>query len=74
MLILNIQTKSAGIGSLHLVVPMFTTDETLLCRAEAYILSGNLDAAVQDINYWLKTHSINYKAMSRTELVNFIQT
>lgn len=63
--------KAAGIGSLHLVVPMFTTDETLLCRAEAYILSGNLDAAVQDINYWLKTHSINYKAMSRTELVNF---
>lgn len=63
--------KAAGIGSLHLVVPMFTTDETLLCRAEAYILNGNLDAGVQDINYWLKNHTVTYQAKSRTDLVNF---
>lgn len=63
--------KAAGIGNLHLVVPMFTTDETLLCRAEAYILSGNLDAGVQDLNYWLKTHSITYQPKTREDLVNF---
>lgn len=63
--------KAAGIGFLHLVVPMFTTDETLLCRAEANILSGNLDAGVQDINYWLKTHSITYTAKSKAALVDF---
>lgn len=63
--------KAAGIGSLHLVVPMFTTDETLLCRAEAYILNGNLDAGVRDINYWLKNHTVTYQAKSRTDLVDF---
>lgn len=63
--------KAAGIGLLHAVVPMFTTDETLLCRAEAYILSENLDAGVRDINYWLKTHSVNYQAKTREQLVAF---
>lgn len=63
--------KAAGIGFLHAVVPMFTTDETLLCRAEANILSDNLDAGVRDINYWLKTHSVTYQARTREQLVAF---
>lgn len=63
--------KAAGIGYLHLVVPMFTTDETLLCRAEAYILSGNLEAGVRDINYWLKSHSVTYQAKTSADLVAF---
>lgn len=63
--------KAAGIGSLHLVVPMFTTDETLLCRAEAYILKGDLDAGVRDINYWLRTHTVTYRESDRASLVNF---
>ena len=63
--------KAAGIGSLHLVVPMFTTDEISLCRAKAYILNGNLDAGVRDINYWLKNHTVTYQAKSRTDLVDF---
>lgn len=63
--------KAAEIGFLHAVVPMFTTDETLLCRAEAYILSENLDAGVRDINYWLKTHSVTYRARTREQLIDF---
>lgn len=65
--------KAANIGHLHLVVPSFTTDETLLCRAEAYILTEQYNNAVADINYWLQTHTINYTAMSQADLVAYYE-
>lgn len=40
----------AGIGYRHSVYPVFTTDETLLVRAEAKILKGDLDGGLADIN------------------------
>lgn len=46
-------------GYLHIVDPVFTGDETLLCRAEAYALKGgedNLKKAVDDMNVWIGTH------------------
>lgn len=46
-------------GYLHIVDPVFTGDETLLCRAEAYALQGgedNLKKAVDDMNVWVGTH------------------
>lgn len=51
--------KVNGIGYLHAVTVPFTTDETLLCRAEAYALKSTPDFAnaVQDINYWIQSHS-----------------
>lgn len=50
--------RVAGIGYYHGVEPVFTTDETLLCRAEAYALKGQAtyEKAVDDINYWITTH------------------
>lgn len=48
--------KVAGIGYAHAVDPVFTGDMTILERAEAYALSGNLTSAVDDINTWLSTH------------------
>lgn len=50
--------RVAGIGYYHGVDPVFTTDETLLCRAEAYTLKGETtwEKAVEDINYWITTH------------------
>ena len=32
----------------------FTSDKTLLNRAEAYVLSGQYDAAVTDLQYWYR--------------------
>lgn len=46
----------ARIGYAHAVCPAFTTDETLLNRAEAYIMLHNYDAATADINTWI--HSV----------------
>lgn len=48
--------KVAGIGYTHSVDPVFTGDMTILERAEAYALSGQLENAVKDINTWIQTH------------------
>lgn len=37
-----------------MVLPAFTTDETLLCRAEAYTLLKQYDKAAADIDAWQK--------------------
>ncbi|MBQ9185813.1 MAG: RagB/SusD family nutrient uptake outer membrane protein [Bacteroidales bacterium] len=52
----------AGIGYRRTVYPAFTTDECLLNRAEAYILSNQFDKACEDLNIWCNnfyTASIN---------------
>ena len=49
----------AGIGYLRTISVALSTDETLLNRAEAYILSGNYEAACDDLNLWL--HNITNK-------------
>lgn len=51
--------KVNGTGYPHIVDAVFTGDETLLCRAEAYALKGgsdNLAKAVEDMNIWISTH------------------
>ncbi|MFR9165888.1 MAG: RagB/SusD family nutrient uptake outer membrane protein [Dysgonomonas sp.] len=40
----------AGIGYACSVLPAFTTDETLLNRAEAYALTKQYDRAIEDVN------------------------
>lgn len=42
--------KNNGIGWTHIVQALFTADETLLARAEAYALSNDLDKAVKDLD------------------------
>jgi len=46
--------KVAGIGYPHSLRREFTTGETLLCRAEAEIMKGQLSAAVADMDVWAK--------------------
>ncbi|MDR2948430.1 MAG: RagB/SusD family nutrient uptake outer membrane protein [Prevotella sp.] len=45
--------QAAGIGYAHIVHPVFTTDEILLCRAEAYIMQKSYDKALEDINLFM---------------------
>lgn len=42
-----------GIGMCHIMYPAFTTDETLLCRAEAYALKRDYESAANDLNIWM---------------------
>ncbi len=43
-----------GIGYAHWLFPMFTSDETLLIRAEAYALLGQSQKAIDDVNTFLR--------------------
>lgn len=49
--------KVNGTGYAHIVDPVFTTDETLLCRAEAYALKKDYTNAITDINMWITSHT-----------------
>lgn len=51
-----------GIGFPYLVVPLLTADETLMNRAEAYAQLGNNEAALKDINDFMKVRIRNYNA------------
>lgn len=44
--------KVAGIGYVHNVNPTFTGEETLLCRAEAYIMKRDYANALADLKVW----------------------
>lgn len=48
--------KVAGIGYSHVVRAEFTAEETLLCRAEAYIYKNQLDKAFEDLKTWDDSH------------------
>lgn len=49
--------KVAGIGYPHNLRREFTTGETLLCRAEAKIMKGDINGAVADLNVWTKGYN-----------------
>ena len=44
--------KVAQTGFAHIVTVPFTADETLLCRAEAYVFKERYDEAAADLNIW----------------------
>lgn len=45
--------KVAGIGWTHIIQALFTADDTLLSRAEALALSGDLESATKDLATFL---------------------
>lgn len=48
--------KIAGIGYVHMIRPEFTSQETILFRAEANLFLGNIDAAMEDLILWNHDH------------------
>ena len=70
--------KISGIGYCHEIRPEFTTEETLLMRAEANLFLGNIDAAFEDLYIWNHEHisddeSRNYNMIELTkeDILNF---
>jgi len=61
----------AGIGYPHYVYAAFTTDECLLNRAEAYILTGNNAAAVADMNTWMQNALRNVDEQTVSSITEF---
>lgn len=52
----EIKDKINQTGYAHTVDPVFTGDETILTRAEAYIMKKEYDKALADMNIWLTAH------------------
>lgn len=64
--------KAAGIGYVHTVLIPFTTNKTLLERAEAYVLTNQIDKAVADINTWMKASLTTEAQYTKQEMLDYI--
>ena len=51
--------KVNGYGYIHGVTRAFTTNETLLCRAEAKANLNDIDGAVNDLRMWAQGYDVN---------------
>ena len=61
----------AGIGYAHAEYAVFTTEQLLLERAEAYALSGELQKAVDDYNTIMKIYQNYPKTFTLKQIVDF---
>lgn len=51
--------KVNGYGYLHGITRAFTTNETLLCRAEAKIYLNDTEGAVNDLRMWAQSYNVS---------------
>ena len=61
----------AGIGYYRCVFNNLSTDETLLNRAEAKIMLGEYDSAVEDMNMWVQNFTSITDDMTVDDIVSF---
>lgn len=59
----------AGTGYSRSIYPVFTADEVLLNRAEAYIVKEDYDNALKDLHKWMDRHFTTEVVLTR-DLVN----
>jgi tetratricopeptide (TPR) repeat protein len=60
-----------GIGFAHEMYPVLTADETLLVRAEAYILKGEYDNGAADLNLWGTRFYEGASSKTSDQIANF---
>lgn len=72
------ESVNANTGIGYVMVPIFTMEEVLFNRAEAYILKNNLPAAVTDLNTYMSTRIRNYStsthALTDSKIRNYYGT
>lgn len=61
----------AQIGYAHTVVPLFTSEECLLNRAEAYIMTNRFDEAAADLTLWMKNITTSTMTLTPANIVSF---
>ena len=57
--------KVNNTGYAHIVFPAFSTEETLLVRAEAYAMKKDYAHALDDMNAWIRSHCIPSNGTAR---------
>lgn len=63
----------AQTGQPHVVAFAFTGDETLLCRAEAYVMTKQYDKAFQDLVYWYRIKMATQVPASKEYVSSFYE-
>ncbi|QTE24107.1 RagB/SusD family nutrient uptake outer membrane protein [Polaribacter cellanae] len=58
----KITNQNAGIGSPYTGIVLFDRDETILNRAEAYVMKENYASALKDLNIFLSKKTLSYNA------------
>ncbi|MCQ2340029.1 MAG: RagB/SusD family nutrient uptake outer membrane protein [Paludibacteraceae bacterium] len=61
--------KVNGYGYIHAITRQLTTNETLLCRAEAKVMKNNLSGAVEDLRTWCLAYDINDRPTMDTMMI-----
>lgn len=61
----------AGVGYRHTVIPVLTTDETILNRAEAYVMTKQYDLAAADLTTWMKAITKRNMTLTPENIVSF---
>lgn len=61
----------AQTGFTHTVIPVFTIDETLLNRAEAYIMLRRYDEAAADLTAWAQNITTGCQTLTPDIITNF---
>lgn len=69
---MEITDKIAQIGYVHNVNPTFTGEETLLCRAEAYVMKRDYANALADLKVWDNSRNIGLTSNKPQELTEDI--
>ena len=64
----------AGIGYRHAVYAIFTADETLLTRAEAYIMKQDYDAALADLQLYAKRACTSTRTMTTASITSWAES
>ena len=64
---------NAEIGQPYVMVPLFTTEEALFNRAEAYVMKGMFNEAMADLNAYASTRIVNYNASSHAVTTSKMQ-
>ncbi|NDV77673.1 RagB/SusD family nutrient uptake outer membrane protein [Dysgonomonas sp. 511] len=59
-----------GTGRAHVVLPVFTADEALLVRAEAYALKGEFSLAVADLHLFMSHFSVGSAGLMTLDKIN----
>jgi hypothetical protein len=60
------ESVNANTGVGYVMVPLFTAEEALFNRAEAYIMKNNIGAAGDDLDLYMSTRIKNYNAASHS--------
>lgn len=60
----------AGIGYANIVNAEFTSDKTLLCRAEAYTMKKDYANAAKDLSAWCTSHTIPGSPVLTEDAIN----